>query len=548
MNKSAFLLFLLFIPILAQAQKNEVILSAMQDEMKRSMEELRLDDTLAPFFISYGFSDQLTRSASATMGAFGGFNSTPARTINARLMVGNYDLNDESFQSETEVEGSFENDIVPLENDYLALRRTFWHSTDNIFRRASKYYKEHLKFIEKSKLPLDSLPHYWFAKSEPVVYEKFSEAKPLSDQQIKDYCVELSRIFIPYRNLKSSFVTLRESALTEYLINTEGTQVITGAKHLILSLRADLLLPDGKPKFDQLNYTGETLSDLPAKDKIESDLKALIARLMNDSIGIELEEDYRGPILFLDKSTNVIFTAAIANDYEAALPDAPNREKKGATYETNVEEMEDRLGEEVLPTHITIKLKPCQTHFEEKKLVGSYWVDAEGVKAPSELVLVDQGILKAVMTTRSLSNKNQVPNGTSSGPGVIEVTSTNILSEEKLKKELFRLAKKEGLKFAVIARKTVPGSGSIDLFHVSLKTGVETLITNGTISNYSDMDLDNLVAVGDQLDAYNHFVYSGYGSTSVIAPSSALLSTTFISKSKYTYKPEKPIVSSPLSE
>ena len=66
---STFFLLVISVFCVVAQDENNVILRAMKDELKRSMEEIKYDNHDKPFFISYGITDSKNISVYATLGA-----------------------------------------------------------------------------------------------------------------------------------------------------------------------------------------------------------------------------------------------------------------------------------------------------------------------------------------------------------------------------------------------------------------------------------------------------------------------------------------------
>ena len=76
----------------------EIIMSAMRDEMNRSLGRLEIKGMERPFFISYNIFDSSATEILATLGSVVRTSETRNRNHIVRVMVGDYTLNDENFQ------------------------------------------------------------------------------------------------------------------------------------------------------------------------------------------------------------------------------------------------------------------------------------------------------------------------------------------------------------------------------------------------------------------------------------------------------------------
>ena len=70
---------------------------AMNDELGRSKEKLRLSGLTNPFYVSYIVNDNTRLDIGASFGAITRSQETRGRAFSLRLMVGDYHMNDENF-------------------------------------------------------------------------------------------------------------------------------------------------------------------------------------------------------------------------------------------------------------------------------------------------------------------------------------------------------------------------------------------------------------------------------------------------------------------
>ncbi len=84
--------------ILAQQNQSNVVLSALKDELKRSVTDLQLKNFEKPYFIEYRVQDVYTYRIDARFGALTVSSGGRSRRGSAQVRVGNYDFdNTNSF-------------------------------------------------------------------------------------------------------------------------------------------------------------------------------------------------------------------------------------------------------------------------------------------------------------------------------------------------------------------------------------------------------------------------------------------------------------------
>ena len=135
---AALVLLVLAAPL---AGADDVIRKAMQDELARSMQQLRLNDLDRPYFIAYTVQDGTTTAASATFGSLTASEDTHMRLLTVEVRVGDYSLDNSNFFSipsgAAGVTRLFGGTLgIPLDDDYQELRRQIWLATDSAYKRA----------------------------------------------------------------------------------------------------------------------------------------------------------------------------------------------------------------------------------------------------------------------------------------------------------------------------------------------------------------------------------------------------------------------------
>ena len=148
------LVFLAVSPFAALAQQKQLpaeaasdpILRALQAELTRSKAQLKMDNVDSPFYIEYRVFDVEQFDASAAFGALRDQNRTRLRLLRAVVRLGDYKL-DSFFNA-----GQGISDILPLDNDELAIRHQVWLATDQAYKRASEAFsnkKAHAQAAER---------------------------------------------------------------------------------------------------------------------------------------------------------------------------------------------------------------------------------------------------------------------------------------------------------------------------------------------------------------------------------------------------------------
>ena len=143
-------------------------LSAMQDEMKRSMAELRMKGEAAPYYIAYEVLDRTMSDVSGRLGAIVENPPRRTRTLRVEVRVGDYTFDSSRFVVQGFGGGaglSGETVIAPLDDDYDAMRREIWLTTDAAYKRAITMFARK-KAAFQNRTASDPIPD--FSQEPPV--------------------------------------------------------------------------------------------------------------------------------------------------------------------------------------------------------------------------------------------------------------------------------------------------------------------------------------------------------------------------------------------
>src|SRR3954470_11696105 len=145
----------------APAQESPTV-AAMRDEMQRAMAELRMKGEPQPYFISYEVLDRTISDYSGRLGALVENPPRRTRTLRVDVRVGDYDFDSSRFLVQGFGQGgglSGETVIAPLDDDYDAMRRQIWITTDSAYKRAVSLFARK-KAAFQNRTASDPLPDF----------------------------------------------------------------------------------------------------------------------------------------------------------------------------------------------------------------------------------------------------------------------------------------------------------------------------------------------------------------------------------------------------
>lgn len=548
------LVFCLVCLYAANAQTEDLILRAMQDELNRNSKELSLPGFEKPFFIMYGLVEQKSMIVSATLGAL--MNSIEDRNrykSTTRILVGGYEFNDESlednlFSSPTAMEIS-----LPLDDDYWGIRRSFWITTDNVYRSAARHFEKHKQTLKETGKPLAEIPHRSFAK---VAVQRIIQTQTPSNYHRADWetkVKELSSFFKQQPNIHNSVVFVSFVEGHKYLVNTEGLVTKIPFSNATISAFAQSKDEKGKFSMERISHEAKTLDKLPSMDQLKADIAGMVKKMEAEKNTVELTEEYNGPVLLEGISVAETFASTIVQGREGIFANDNIAKLKGFQYDEESISSDGKIGKSIVNNLISVKAKPFLTTFNGIDLLGHFQIDQEGVRPPDELTIIENGVLKNLLNNRTLTNPNQVANGFSDGPGVVEVTIAQKDSDKTLKEKLLAQAKKEGLQFALILRDGSSRMGFVDAYKVDVNTGKEEQVKNVTLRQTGFKTWKRILGASEKYAAHN-LGGQGFGRnggqnhTSWIVPQAVLLEEAEVQPIKMPSLKEEEYVSSPLKK
>ena len=165
-------------------------------------------------------------ASTASNGSLTKSNDHHERKETVRLLLNNYQFNDENFSDNTGLfsYSSAPDNTLPLDDDYTGMRRVLWLSTDDLFKEANENFTKKKAALEHKQLApeLKNLPDFSQAPAvqiaEPPVTLHFDRAA------LENMVKELSAGFATHPEIQTSSVSLTISNSYEWIENTEGTK------------------------------------------------------------------------------------------------------------------------------------------------------------------------------------------------------------------------------------------------------------------------------------------------------------------------------------
>ncbi|MEA3311196.1 MAG: metallopeptidase TldD-related protein [candidate division WOR-3 bacterium] len=383
-----YLILSLAICSLVWAAPQNPILSAMQSELNRCMQNLEMEGHQKPYFISYRVTDQTYVTVEASLGAVTQSDESRNRRLSVDLRVGSYELDNSGVKKQRwsydPDEWKYSNMQVPIDDDTTGLKHQLWLATDYYYKKAVEDYAKKSKEIalnpEEEERPPD------FSQEDPEVYIG-DETRVLVDRKEWEPRIKrCSALFAEYEDILISRVRFDAQAKTVYFVSSEGSKIQDGDLLYSIEIEACTRAEDGMPLRDfQRFYSYDGTFD---EAQIEAEITRMAERILTLR-DAEACEQYAGPVLIEAQASGAFVSAVLAPLLKA---DKKLWEKGGG--------LQNKVGQRVILPSISVYDDPTIDTYKGLTLVGHYRFDDQGVAA-QKVNLIEKGVLRNFLLSRA---------------------------------------------------------------------------------------------------------------------------------------------------
>ncbi len=530
-----------------------VVNRAMADELARSKAELHMPGLIDPFFIAYSVCDQQKLDISASNGSLTKSEATHNREESARLLLHDYQFDDENFTDNT---GFFNfnnspDNTLPLTDDYTGIRRALWLSTDDLFKDANDTYsKKKAAFEHKQLAPeLRDLPDFAHAPAIQVAVAPVT--LEYNRAGLETMVKRLSALFTSHREIESSSVSLTLYDSYEWIQNTEGTNVRKPATLCKLHVEAAAQgVSDGQPLVVSRTFVAKLPGELPSEEELTPAFEALANQLVALRTAPRFDKEYTGPVLFEDEAASDYLSENLISRLFGVREDVLGNDVSAIFASGKRSSLKDRIDTRILPITALIRDISETPEMNGMDLLGYYPFDDEGVVPKSDMQMVEKGILKTVYMTRTPTKEVREPNGhcrtladgmpgiteSAPAPGVVEYNDSKSVPFSEMEKDLIKRAKEDGYDYGFVVRQIEVGSPPQDagfsiqdmlangkniiptLIYKVYADGHEELVRGAEIGLPSIRDLREMISSRERVTR-NMLISAGSGGLFAYSPS-----------------------------
>ncbi|MGH9317146.1 MAG: metallopeptidase TldD-related protein, partial [Thermoanaerobaculia bacterium] len=377
-------------PAKAAVPETSAVLQALEQEMKRSVEGLKVKGDPAPYFLSYYVTEREASSISVSRGALRNRSSGRTRLLDVEVRVGDY-----AFDSTRRLRG--ERGFFPgrpsrpvqlaLEDDMTALRQAIWLETDKRYKDAVESFIQ-VKTNAELKAREDETSAD-FSKESP---ERFVGAAPRLAVDAPGWektLKEVSRVFLAYPLVYDSEASFSAERVTRYFVSSEGAAIQQSSVQLRVFVYVQTRAEDGMDLYRYESFDAHALERLPDGKT----LSAAARKMVSDVLALREAptiEPYTGPAILSGRAAGVFFHEIFGHRIEGHRQKG---EEEGQTFTKKV-------NQPVLPEFLSVYDDPTRERAAEKDLNGFYRYDDEGVRA-GRVAVVEKGVLKTFLMSRT---------------------------------------------------------------------------------------------------------------------------------------------------
>lgn len=436
----------------AETPPGGVLMRAMRDELRRTMRRLRMEQMESPYFVSYRVDEYDETWTMASFGASEGVWRDRGRTLSVEIRVGDADLDNSNFMPSGFSNSPAQRTIsLPLDDNYPELRRRLWLTTDSAYKHA-------LETLAKKRAALENRSREEvadFAPAEPATVFEAPVTPPTDAAAMQELAAKLSAVFRDAPDVHRSGVdaqTLRERV---YYVNSEGTSFIRPFAAASVESTASTQSEGGHQLHDAEEFHAATWHDLPAFETMAERLNGMAAALAARR-GAEFVGRYNGPVLFEGvAAAEMLLQAFVTRLLGGRIPVVGDSNMQNFATSLRAP-FADRIGARVLPRFLDLRDDPTLRVLAGNPLRGGYSIDDDGVPSAPTL-LVDKGMLRALLTTRSVASDQQASTGNRRGaaalPSNIVLSTDDGLSSDELRAEFLQLVAERGNEFGIVVRR-----------------------------------------------------------------------------------------------
>lgn len=492
-------------PLCAKAVENEMIFRAMQDEMKRTLTELRLPNEVKPYYVAYRLQVQNAFSRKASLGVLYPFSaeeiSAPSLSASILLKVGNDQENNTGFVETHYGYGLATKASSTAANSYEGIRQALWLASNEEYLTAIEQLKQKRAYKRKKNMK-ETLPDV-IPSAQGTFIRDIPDWQLPEATYLEDWVKKVSSWGKEKSFLEDFSVVIGQGQTDNYYLNSRGGKSQVSQQLYWVRIAAEFRQPDGYQELEGQriylrNFSKEELQR--AEQKIHDFLDAL-----QKLYGAKEAEAYLGPVLYKPAPAARLLSNWLLDDLQNTAPFLVG----DSDEDTFASPWRKKIGRRLISPGITIYDRPQEEFYEGIALALFNKIDWEGVPT-EDLVLVADGRLQTLPFSQRPLKKGHRSNGhavlTEMGdvresPTNVFVEPTQIFSDAEMEAKLLARCKELNLEYCYI-KQSAPNL----LERIYTKDGHKEYVVGLKEVNMSARVLRDILAVGGKPELYDRHI------------------------------------------
>ncbi|GHT25847.1 hypothetical protein AGMMS4957_21160 [Bacteroidia bacterium] len=326
------------------------------------------------------------------------------------------------------------------------LRTTIWQQLDKLYKEGIQTYEQvkanmAVKVEQEDKSPDFSHDPVVNTYQKPVLWADLHINPQVLEEKVRQY----SAVFDENPDLQEGSAYYMVSLNRKIFVDTEGRESAANSVSIQLFLTARTIADDGMYLPLLKSWMGFSLEEMPDDETV---IKAAreISTTLSALKKAPVVESFTGPAILSPEAAGVFFHEIFGHRIEGSR----------LKQETDAQTFKKKIGERVLPKHLSVTFDPTLRYFQQTPLVGTFAFDDEGIPAQCVKV-VEKGVLRNFLMSRTPIEGQLHSNGHGraqmgatpmSRQSNLLVESSQRFSDSELMKKLRKEAKSQGKAYA----------------------------------------------------------------------------------------------------
>lgn len=428
--------------------QEDTIFQILKTELDRNFSILK-KEAVPAYYISAELTDNRSVSCVGRMGYLQSPVTEPfaARYLSTMLRVGSYEL--DNTHETKEVDGGNDcitAETVAQETNERILKTALWSQIDYLYKSAVLNYNQIKVDLALKKEQPEKLNDFSKENAEkyyeaPVTLANLNIDATSWENKVKKY----SAVFNQNEDIFEGSAAFATEVERKYFVDTEGKEIAQNHVSITLALSANAIAEDGMGLSLNKIWTVHSFDELPSDEEVLREAEN-ISKNLTALKKAPVVESFTGPAILSPDAAGVFFHEIFGHRIEGAR----------MRQESDAQTFKKKIGEQVLPEHISVTFDPTIKYYQKMPLCGNYVYDDEGTKS-RKVEVVKKGILSDFLMSRKpiegISQSNGHGRAQTGGQPVSRqsnmiIESTHKYKEEDLRKMLVDEAKKQGKTYA----------------------------------------------------------------------------------------------------